>query len=398
MRILFNLLPGLVNIISGLFMFISARRMAEIGANSFMIAATMTVWAFFYALTAFCLGRFQTKRNAVKILLAGQTVLLISLTGLALTTNAAMQYIWLCGTGIGTSSFFTAFQAVVNLFGKQEYELESVAKNTAVYTLSWSFGLASGPLLAAFVWGLFDPKEGWRYCYFITIGMVLFNIVCLLLMNRFVKARLRELGEDQATAAPPEIPPEQAKLPDLIIASWGAGIFSGCIVAMMRTYIPDYCTNTLHWDTYRQGIILALFSYAQAFTGLACWKARRWQYRPWMYLFACGCGAAALLLFVLVPSWPVYLAGACLLGFFYGIYYFTFTFHALINPLKSARYAAGNETIVGMTSTFAPILAGLLAMQCGAKFPFWLGVGLALAAGLFFFWKVRQAQRNSAKK
>ena len=105
-----------------------------------------------------------------------------------------------------------------------------------------------------------------------------------------------------------------------------------------------------------------------------------------------------LLLFVLVPSWPVYLAGACLLGFFYGIYYFTFTFHALINPLKSARYAAGNETIVGMTSTFAPILAGLLAMQCGAKFPFWLGVGLAAAAGLFFFWKVRQAQRNSAGK
>ena len=70
MRILFNLLPGLVNIISGLFMFISARRMAESGANSFMIAATMTIWALFYALTAFGLGFVLTKRNAVKILLA----------------------------------------------------------------------------------------------------------------------------------------------------------------------------------------------------------------------------------------------------------------------------------------------------------------------------------------
>ena len=47
MRILFNLLPGLVNIISGLFMFISAKRMADSGANSFLVAATMAVWAFF---------------------------------------------------------------------------------------------------------------------------------------------------------------------------------------------------------------------------------------------------------------------------------------------------------------------------------------------------------------
>lgn len=51
------------------------------------------------------------------------------------------------------------------------------------------------------------------------------------------------------SAVPPDLPPEQAKLPDLIIASWGAGIFSGFFVAMMRTYIPNYCTNVLKWDS-----------------------------------------------------------------------------------------------------------------------------------------------------
>ncbi|MBR4664915.1 MAG: hypothetical protein IKO93_13665, partial [Lentisphaeria bacterium] len=79
MRVLFNLLPCLVNIITGLFMFISAKRMADSGANSFMVGATMAVWAFFYASSAFILGRFLTKRNAVKVLLAGQGILLIAL-------------------------------------------------------------------------------------------------------------------------------------------------------------------------------------------------------------------------------------------------------------------------------------------------------------------------------
>ena len=72
MRVLFNLLPGMVNIITGLFMFISAKRMADSGASSFMVGATMAVWAFFYASSAFILGRILTKRNAVKVLLAGQ--------------------------------------------------------------------------------------------------------------------------------------------------------------------------------------------------------------------------------------------------------------------------------------------------------------------------------------
>ena len=127
--VLFNLLPGLVNIITGLLMFISAKRMAESGANSFMIAATMTMWALFYALTAFGLGFVLTKRNAVRVLLAGQMVLLVSLLGLMLVPGVTAQYFWLAGTGIGTATFFTAFQAVVKLFGKEEYAM-NIARNS----------------------------------------------------------------------------------------------------------------------------------------------------------------------------------------------------------------------------------------------------------------------------
>ena len=385
MRVLFNLLPGLVNIITGLFMFISAKRMADSGANSFMVAATMAVWALFYALTSFFLGRILTKQNAVKVLLAGQTVLLIALLGLALMPSVTAQYFWLPGTGIGTAAFFTSFQVVVKLFGKEEYALESVSKNVAVYTLSWSFGIASGPMLTAFVWGLFSPETGWRYCYIITIGMVLFIMFCLCLMNRFIKRRLIELGETEAHSPPPEIPKEQAALPDLIIPAWTIGIFSGCVVAMMRTYLPDYCTKVLKMDTFTQGLVLALISYAQAFAGLACLRARRWQYGSWGFGLASLGGIAAMIIFACSSSSAAYLIAAVLLGIFYGVFYFMFTFHALINPVKTARYAAGNETIVGLTATFAPISGGVLAMQTGSVcFPFWLGAALMLAAMLSF--------------
>ena len=400
MRILFNLLPCLVNIITGLFMFISAKRMADSGASSFMVAATMAVWAFFYASSAFILGRFLTKRNAVKVLLAGQGILLIALLGLALMPSVTAQYFWLPGTGIGTAAFFTSFQVVVKLFGKEEYALESVSKNVAIYTLSWSFGIASGPMLTAFVWGLFSPEKGWRYCYFITIGMVLFITSCLVLMNGFVKRRLAELGETDGQTLTPDIPEEQKELPDLIIASWSMAIFSGCVVAMMRTHLPDYCTKVLHMETWKQGAVLALISYAQAFAGLACWKARRWQYRPVVLGVSVFGGVIAMLIFSFSANFHAYLLAAVLLGIFYGVFYFMSTFHALINPVKTARYAGGNETIVGFTAMLAPIAGGMLAMQSGEmRFPFWLGAVLmllALVSFVFFSIRARKLKASSA--
>lgn len=38
-----------------------------------------------------------------------------------------------------------------------------------------------------------------------------------------------------------------------------------------------------------------------------------------------------------------------------------FAYHSLANPEKSHRYVAVNEVIVGSTSVFAPLAAGLLA-------------------------------------
>ena len=390
MRILFNLLPALVNIIASLFLFISAKRMADSGANSFMIAATMAAWAFFYAVTSLTLGRFLTKRNAVFVLLAGQLIMLVSLFGLLLA-GTAWQYFWLTGTGIACGSFFTSFQVVVKMFGKEEYALESVARTTAVYTLSWSFGFASGPMLTAFVWGLFSPETGWRYCYVITIVMVFLIILALLYMNRFVRRKLRETGELEEQAPPPELPPEQKKLPKLIVATWVVGLFAGCVVAMMRTYLPDYCTKVLKMDTFRQGTVLAVISYAQAFAGLACWRARRWQYHPWVFGSAAAGGIAAMMIFAFASGWTAYLTAALLLGIFYGVFYFTYTFHALIDPEKIARNCAGNETIVGLTSTCAPVLGGILAMQTReARSPFWLCGGFILVAMAFFgFYSLR---------
>ena len=382
MRFLFYLMPGLVDMIIGVFFFVSAKRMANSGANSYMIALTMTIWAVFYAVTSYLMGFIQNRRNAVKLLYGSLAVLYLSLFGLMLFSNLHLQYLFLVGTGIGCAMFFCPFQVVSGLFGKTVYDLKSIARNTGLYTFSWSLGMAMGPFASGFVWGLFNEANGWRYCYGITILLLTIVVACNVVLGRFVKRRLAEIGEDTGKSIDieKEIPEEQRKLPDLMVTAWIFQAIGYIVIAMMRTYLPDYCTKELQMSTVHQGIVIAIISFAQAGTGFVCQWARRWPYRPWIpggvALLAC----LAFVVFAFTGNWRYYALGALCLGIFSGVFCFLATFHGLMNPTKSARYIAVNETIVGLGSMFAPLLGGVLASTGNPVIPFYFCIVALIAA------------------
>ena len=398
MKYLFYVLPALVNIITGVFFFITPKRLADSGANSFMVALTIAVWAAVYAITAFSLGYVQNKRNATKLIFIGQGILLASMTGLLVFQDVTMQYVWLLGTGLGTAMFFAPFQMVVKMFEKEDHSLESVARSTGIYTFSWSTGLASGPFIAALVWGLFSSEHGWKYCYGINILLILFVISCVFFMRRFVNEKLRLEDEAAAGGKTSETPAGKESeltrsLPDLMVAAWVLTILGYIGITMMRTHLPDYCTKTLRMTTMEQGIVIAVISYTQGLVGFGFWKLGRRLYHPGPAVIASVGGVAALLIFALSSAWGLYLLGAVLLGCFSGMFCFLCTYHALVHPEKTPRYVSVNETIVGVTSTFAPLLGGFLSMRISPVFPFYLSAGLALLAMLSylgFTWKYRR--------
>ena len=131
MKIIFYLLPCVMNIIMGLFFFITMRRLAISGADSFAIAGTMAVWAFIYAIVSALLGIVQRKHNATKFILAGEGILALSMLGFLLFPGMNAQYLWLFGSGIGTAMFFAPFQVIVKMLDRNENAPGSVAKTAA---------------------------------------------------------------------------------------------------------------------------------------------------------------------------------------------------------------------------------------------------------------------------
>ena len=118
MKYIFYFLPCLLNVVIGLFFFITAKRMADANLSSLAVTATLPMWALIYAASSFIIGKYANKNNAVKILFVSQMILLISMLGLLFIPSVKLQYFWLLASGLGTGLFFAPFQTVVKLFEK----------------------------------------------------------------------------------------------------------------------------------------------------------------------------------------------------------------------------------------------------------------------------------------
>ena len=384
MKYLFYLLPGLLNLVMGLFFFITAKRMADAGLSSLAVTATMPMWALIYAVSSFIIGKYATRYNAVKIIFASQIILLVSMLGLLFSPAVKLQYLWLLLSGLGTGLFFTPFQTVVKLFEKVEVSPETFAKSAATYVFSWSFGQGCGPMAAALVWGMFDPVNGWKYCYMINIFIVIWVLISLFFMQKFISRRLAETPDCQtaeANAAPAE---NTTGLPDVMKSAWMLAFGGFLAIAVLRSYLPDFATKELHFPTSSQGIMLALVSIVQAFVALSCCKAKRFPFKPWAGLFTGVCACAALTMLSLCTSSLAAWSATTLFGVFSGVFCFNLTYHALANYTKSAKYAAVNETIVGGTAVFAPIAAGLIADHTTAQMPFYVLIALLIITTIIY--------------
>lgn len=184
MRILALFLPCCLNILSSLVFFISTSRIQQESNNPVLATSALAVWAVLYTITSFVLSRFQNMKNAVWIIEISLALLVLDMFALTVFSSLNMQFIWLIISGVCCAGFFAPFQ----LFFKQINIAEqdpSVGHQTSLYLFAWSFGFASGNLLAAWLWGVIDPENGWRICYIISALLMIFVLGSVEICRRY---------------------------------------------------------------------------------------------------------------------------------------------------------------------------------------------------------------------
>jgi MFS family permease len=373
-RFLIYIFPALMDVVVGAMIFVTIERMTSAGRSAFQVGMLTCSWAVVYSIASFIIGRITTKRNAAWIIILA--ALGTSLTSICfiIFPSLNLQYLFIGFIGLFTAMFFCPFQVFMRAV--EDGKPAGVRRSTALYTFSWSFGMACGPFLSGFIiqWG------AWQGCHIMDAAIGLIVCVGIYLMKHHADEKPKLITAKTANE-PEESTKEYANLPDLAWLGWifaGVGCFS---VAIIRSFF-QYRAEPLGIPKAEQGTVLALVSFSQAFTALALGRFHFWMYQRLLPLILTVCGGIGLLIFGLATQVEYFYVAAVLYGLFSSSFFFYFVFHSLVHPERSTHYISINEVVVGVTSIAAPIIGGIIADATNSGTPFWVMVPLIGVAGL----------------
>ncbi len=381
LRIIIYAFPMIVNFVLGGMFFITAHHLSEAKYSAAVVTATIWTWASVYCVSSLFMGRITTSRNAGMLIMAGAGGIMLGSLGFLFFPGVAAQFILIGVIGVASAMYCTPFQVFMKTLEPDQNA--GVVRSTALYTASWSFGMATGPL----AFGLLS----WNAAFILT---------ALLGLAVMVSVRLIDTYYHKHPVLRRETPPAQneadySKMPDYAWLGWVIGGCGTVAVSLVRSLIP-FQGIQLEFSKAELGLILTVVSLSQGLIALALLRGKFWMYRPLPMLLAGGAGVLALLLFAFGTSLPVFYIGAVLYGLFSGCSYFYLVFHSLVHPTRSSRYVSVNEITVGIASTFGPIAGGQLAKFNSAGTTFFVAALMILFMSLFCA-RVFQLRRSKIK-
>ncbi len=377
-RLLVYLFPAMMDMVAGTFFFVTAVRYSESNASSLTVTGVMATWALVYSFCSIWAGKKVNQNNAAKIIIfSGFGIVLLSFCFIIFPQLDA-QYLWIALMGVTTAFFFTPFQIFMKSLGHDGSS--SVIRSTALYTFSWSMGMACGPFVSGYLW-----QFGWQWCHGLNALLGLGIAYGVWTLNKYVHQHHYSAITAKITAKE-----DFTKMPDLAWLGWlAAGV--GCItVALVRSLFPVNA-EILKLSKIDQGVVLAIVSFTQAVAGLCFIRSKTWMYRPLPVSLLTLSGVLGLLLFSIGAQPGTFYIAALLYGIYSGMFFFYLVFHSLVHPTKSSRYVSINEAIVGVASIIGPIAGGIIADKTNPSVPF------TLVAILVFIVAIVQARVHYLK-
>ena len=376
LRFIIYLFPAVINcILCGVFFFTSDF-FSRNGAPELLIGATMATWAIIYMSISFVLGKVVTAQNCAKLISLGCFLLAIASAGFWLYPGYYLQFFWLALTGSGSALYCTPCQ----LFMKniEPNQNSGVVRPTALYTASWSYGMACGSFIIAAL-----GKE--KAFMFNTIFSLLLAIVVLIL-DKMPPLKAPEKKSDEQEL-------DYSKYPNCTVAGWILGSLGTLGVVIIRTFAP-HRAHDLGLTETQAAYVIALFNTTQGTIALLLTRGKTWMYKPFSAVLMGMCGIVGRILFALGTSLYTQYTAAAIFGLFSGSFYFCYVFYVLARP-DSAGYIAVNEILVGVMSIIGPLFAALLvSFGKSSALPFYAGAGLAAAGMLIHGFMVRNRMKR----
>jgi MFS family permease len=311
-------------------------------------------------------------RNGIRLSVAGALIF-----GGLFSFSHLSSNVWLyaAGASLSTAGMSLVWPALQNWLGAEP----NPARRTRLlggFHISWSLGLALGPLLGGALYEL-DYR---------------LPFLAVLAMSAGAAWLLFWVPPETTQAHDPETPTlsrtERVAFERLIVAAWVANGLCWALVGVTRMVFPKQMDELVEANALRllfesqppallgygaagvYGFMAFLLSFSSCAMFFLFGRTHWWQGR-FSLLIALQLGAAASV-WTLGGTHSLVVMALCftIIGANCGACFFAATFYCTVNPVKKHRRLAINEAVVGLGGFIAPFGFGYLADQYGIETSF----------------------------
>lgn len=336
--------PALMDLSVAAVLLFSSISAVTFGASSIIVGILGSVWGITYSTSSFILSKVISRKNATGFMIFGCVGFIFIGLLFNLCTFLFPLFILLFLGGICSAFFFVGFQ----LFMGDSTGL-SHHKTSALYTLSWSSGMAFGSLAEGSLMsgGVFYAQIP---VFFSSIIIIPGIIVAKRMKNN-------STGTIQKLEKTIQSDPLVKKYVQI---AW-IEIFSVTLVTTgIRYLLPKMTISFFSFNEAMAGMVVFVFSIFQAIAGYAVSFLKVFRYRIFSHHFMKMAGIVSLIIPVIFQKTSGIFIFAGFLGIYAGHAFYSAVFYAINDEEMSGFNVGINEFLVGIASVCGPFLFGVM--------------------------------------
>lgn len=317
----------------------------------------------FYVLFCLPFGKLSDRWKREHLILIGCFLYFLSSLGISFATNFFHLLIFMALTGIAGAMFWPSLEAWIAEKGKGK-----LIKKISFFNISWSLGVAIGPLISGV---LFELNYHFPFYLAALVSLVIIYLVLKKLPTSCEKKEKIGTVNNILTVKDhlPQKDFSRSRNSSYLHAAWVANFTGWFVVGTIRYLFPKLSVE-MGIKPSILGILVFLFSVSQAFFFYVLSRSPRWHYRLFPLIFFQALGAMGLLLIFFSPSMFTFIFSFIFIGIAGGFTYFSSIFYSLNGTEDKGTKASIHEVFLGTGALAGPLMGGIFAQIYNLRVPY----------------------------
>jgi len=338
------LFPALMDLSVAAVLIFSAIKAVDLGIKPFLVGVLGSVWGITYFISSLILSRFITRKNSsIFMMISCVSFILLGLfLGFFKSFNSLFVFLFI--GGLFSAFFFVGFQLFM-----EDSTGTSASRASALYTLSWSTGMAFGSISEGFLMG-----KGLLYAE-IPILLPSLVIICGILafnkLNREKTENYQQVYDNN---------PNDAVIEQYTRIGWIEIFTVTLVTGGIRYLLPKMTISFFHFNQALAASCVFVFFVFQAISGYISSFFGFLRYKIISHDLLKLLAVLGLLVPVFYPVPSSVFLFSMILGIYSGHAFYSAVLYAINHRKKAGFNVSINESLVGIASVAGPFIAGFM--------------------------------------